>query len=217
VDGVDKDPSVVEEVTRRREQMMVNYLHTTLIGSQVPEFTEEQMVTFYENHLDVYVDKEKRIFNLIFHPRERVIRRAYEVIQDGGDFIETAINFNDNATEARHVQTPAFARDDADFEGIAEEGYSLELKEISEPFKTKDGWVLLQYALGVAEKPLDFDTIREFIIRDLTNEWGEKRLNELLEEWKQQYKVEIFDDVLANIEVRRDDVFVPGRSGSGVE
>jgi len=216
-DGVDRDESVVEEVERRREQMMVNYLHTSLIGSQVPDFTEEQMVAFYESHLDVYVDKEKRIFNLIYHPRERVVRRAYKLIQDGADFVETAINFSDNATEPHHVQTPAFARDDEDFKEIAEVGYALELKGISEPFKTENGWVLMQYFLGIAEKPFEFESIREFILRDLRNEWGEKRLNELLVEWKQQYKVEIFEDVLVNVEVRRDDVFVPGKSLSGAE
>jgi len=216
-EGVNNDEDVVEEVTRRREQMMVNYLHNNLISSQVPEFTEEQMKEFYENHLDVYIDKEKRIFNLIYHPRERVVRRAYKIIQEGADFIETAINFSDNATEPHHVQTAAFARDDTDFEGIAEVGFSLDLKEMSEPFKTKDGWVLMQYFMGIPEKPLEFASIREFILRDLKNEWGENRLNELLEEWKQQYKVEIFNAVLADIEVRRDDVFVPGTSRSGAE
>jgi parvulin-like peptidyl-prolyl isomerase len=215
--GVADDPVVVAEVSKRREQMMVNYLHQNLIGSQVPEFSEEELREFYENHLDVYVDKEKRVFNLIFHPRERVVRRAYDIIKNGGDFVETAIRFNDNATEPHHVQTPAFARDDPDFAEIAEVGWSLDLKEMSEPFKTDSGWVLLQYALNIPEQPFEFETIREFVERDMKSDWSEKRLNTLLAEWKQQYDVEIYDDVLADAEVRRDDVVVPGKTAADAE
>jgi hypothetical protein len=215
--GVADDPVVVSEVAKRREQMMVSYLHQNLIGSQVPEFSEEELRKFYDEHVDVYVDKEKRVFNLIFHPRERVVRRAYEMIQNGADFVETAIRFNDNATEPHHVQTAAFARDDPDFAEIAEVGWSLDLKEMSEPFKTESGWVLLQYALNIPEKPFEFEAIRQFVERDLKSDWSEKRLNSLLEEWKQQYKVEIFDDVLADAEVRRDDVVVPGETAAGAE
>ena len=216
-DGVQNDPSVVAEITKRREQMSVNFLHQNLIASQTPEFSEEEMRAFYEKHLDVYVDKEKRLFNLIFHPREQVVRRAYKLIQDGADFVETAIRFNDHATEERHVQTPAFARDDAEFAGIAEVGYSLEKGQMSEPFKTENGWVVMQFVLEIPEKPFEFEEIREFVTRDLVSEWNEKRLNELLEEWKQEFPVKIYDDVLADVEVRRDDVVIPGSKATGAE
>ena len=88
---------------------------------------------------------------------------------------------------------------------------------MSEPFKTEDGWVLLQYALNIPEKPFEFEAIREFILRDMKSDWSEKRLNALLDEWKQQYEIEIHDDVLAEAEVRRDDVVVPDTSASGAE
>lgn len=216
-DGIQNTPAVVDEISKRREQMSVNFLHENLIGSQTPEFSEEEMRAFYEKHLDVYVDKEKRLFNLIFHPRERVVRRAYQAILDGADFVETAIRFNDNATEAHHVQTPAFARDDPEFAAIAEVGFSLKKGEMSEPFKADNGWVLMQFAVEIPEKPFEFEAIRDFITRDMTTEWSENRLNELLEEWKQEYPIKVYDDVLAEAEVRRDDVFVPGRTATGAE
>jgi parvulin-like peptidyl-prolyl isomerase len=216
-DGVQNDALIVNEIAKRREQMSVNFLHENLIGSQVPEFTEEAMRTYYQEHQEVYVDKEKRLFNVVYHQRERVVRRAYEAIQGGADFVETAIRFNDHATEVDHVRTPAFARDDPEFAAIAEVGYSLEKGEMSEPFKTETGWVLMQFALEIPEKPFEFDEVRSSVETDMSNQWSEDRLNELLEEWRQQFPIEIFDKVLAEAEVRRDDVVIPGGRDAGAE
>jgi hypothetical protein len=175
------------------------------------------MRTYYQEHQEVYVDKEKRLFNVVYHQRERVVRRAYEAIQGGADFVETAIRFNDHATEVDHVRTPAFARDDPEFAAIAEVGYSLEKGEMSEPFKTETGWVLMQFALEIPEKPFEFDEVRSSVETDMSNQWSEDRLNELLEEWRQQFPIEIFDKVLAEAEVRRDDVVIPGGRDAGAE
>jgi hypothetical protein len=51
----------------------------------------------------------------------------------------------------------------------------------------------------------------------MSNQWSEDRLNELLEEWRQQFPIEIFDKVLAEAEVRRDDVVIPGGRDAGAE
>ncbi|MFQ5600216.1 MAG: peptidyl-prolyl cis-trans isomerase [Candidatus Krumholzibacteriia bacterium] len=203
-------PEVANEVKFRREQMMVAMLHNNLIADQVPEPTDAQIEQFYEEHRDVYIDKEKRICNLIFHGRERVVRRAYQEILDGADFIETAIRYNDNATEAKNVQTAAFARDDEKHAEIAEVAFSLQEEKYSEPFKTSQGWVVLQVQHITEEKPFELEDIREFVIRDWKNQWSEDSLNELLEGWRQDYTIEVFDDVLESAEVRRDDVYVPG-------
>ncbi|UCE03203.1 MAG: peptidyl-prolyl cis-trans isomerase [Candidatus Latescibacterota bacterium] len=220
-DGIDKLPLIQNALKLRHEQMMVGALHSNLIEHQIPEPTEEEQLAFYEEHVDTYVDKEKRICNLIFHPRKRVIDRAYAEIEAGADFVETAIRFNDVATEKSHVQTAAFSRDDEKHEQIVPIAYSLDVNQYSEPFKTTaegaSGWVLLQVDQIIPEKPFAFEDIQEFVVRDWKNQWSENRLNELLEEWKQDYTIEIFDEVLRGATIRRDDVFVPEETSASSE
>jgi parvulin-like peptidyl-prolyl isomerase len=215
-DGIAELPSVANQIRMRREELMVGALHANLIQYQVPEPTEEELMAYYEDHPGHYVDHEKRSCNLIFHPRERVIRRAYQEIQEGADFVETAIRFNDSAVEAKDVRTAAFTRDDEQHADIAEIAFGLELEEYSEPFKVTSpanaGWFIVQLHHVIAEKPLEYENVEEFVRRDWRSEWSEKRLNELLEEWRADFAVEVFDDILASAEIRRDDVVVPGTS-----
>jgi parvulin-like peptidyl-prolyl isomerase len=220
-DGIDKLPTIVNAMKMRREQLMVGALHSHLIEGQIPEPTQEEQLAFYEKHVDTYVDKEKRICNLIYHPRKRVIDRAYSEIEAGADFVETAIRFNDSATEKSHVQTAAFSRDDEKHAPIVPIAFTLNVTQYSEPFKTtaegSSGWVLLQVDQIIPEKPFAFEDVQEFVVRDWKNQWSEDRLGELLEEWKQDYTIEIYDEVLRGATVRRDDVFVPEDASASSE
>lgn len=217
-DGVAQLPSVVNEMKLRREEMMVGALHANLIQYQVPEPTEEELMAYFAEHSDRYVDHEKRSCNLIFHPRERIVRRAYKEVQEGAGFVETAIRYNDSAVEAKDVRTAAFTRDDEQHADIAEIAFGLELEEYSEPFKVTSegnhGWFIVQLHHIIPEAPFEYEDVEEFVRRDWQSEWSENRLNELLDEWRGDFTVEVFDEVLAAAEVRRDDVVVPGTSGS---
>jgi peptidyl-prolyl cis-trans isomerase C len=214
-DGCYEAPEVVNEVKSSREEMMVEALHTNLVSNEVPEPKPEEVEKFFKDHASTYVDKEKRICNLIFHPRERVVRNAYEEIKGGADFVQTAIRYNDSATEPKDVQTPPFSADETKFRDIAKVAFALQKGEVSEPFKTTEpsqGWVTLQVQQIIPERAFVLDDVREFVVKDWQAQWSEDHLNGLLEEWKQKMPIQIDDDVLAAAAVRRDDVFVPGRT-----
>jgi parvulin-like peptidyl-prolyl isomerase len=214
-DGCYDAPAVANEVKTQREEMMVEALHANLIANEVPEPKPEEVEKYFKDHASTYVDKEKRICNLIFHPRERVVRRAYEEIQGGADFVQTAIRYNDSATEPKDVQTPPFSADETKFKDIAQVAFSLQKGQVSEPFKTTEpsqGWVTLQVQQIIPERPFVLEDIREFVVKDWQAQWSENHLNELLEEWKQKVPIQIDDEVLAAAAVKRDDVFVPGRT-----
>lgn len=208
-DGVDKLPEVATEIKLRREMFMVGGLHNRLIDSQTPEPTEEQIQETYNKHADAYVEKEKRVCNLIYHLRERVVRRAYEEIQGGADFVETAIRYNDNAVKPEDVRTAAFSEDDEKHAELVSHAFALDLKGISEPFKTKEGWVCLQVEQIIPKRQFALDEIRDTVIQDWKTEWGENRLNELLQEWKKEYPITVDDEVLSKVHIDRDDVYVP--------
>jgi parvulin-like peptidyl-prolyl isomerase len=208
-DGVDKVPEIADDLALRREMLMVGKLHSTLIANEIPEPTEEQIQATYEKHSAAYAEKEKRVCNLIFHVRERVVRRAYEEIQEGSDFVETAIRYNDNAVSAEHVRTVAFSEDDERHQELVAQTFALELNEYSEPFKTSQGWVIVQVHQIIPRRAFALEDIRDVVIQDWKTEWSEARLNELLEEWKQEYPITVDEEVLSQVKVERDDVYVP--------
>lgn len=212
IDGVDKIPEVASEIKLRHEMLMVGALHTYLIAQQVPDPTEEDVQKFYDEHRTVYVEKEKRVCNLIFHARERVVRRAYEEITGGADFAETAIRYSDVAVAAPDVRTAAFARDDEKHKELADSAFAKNLNSYTQPFKTTQGWIILQVQQIIPERPFALEDIRENVVQDWQNKWSENRLNELLVDWKKEYTVTVNDKVLAAAEIRRTDVVVPGRA-----
>jgi peptidyl-prolyl cis-trans isomerase C len=212
-DGVYKLPQVADEVKTRREQMMVNMLHDNLIAGQAPEPTEAQIQEFYDTHKGVYVDKEARAVNIIYNAEERVVRRAYDEIKGGKRFVDVAVRYNENAVKPEDVQSPGFTADQEQFKEIAPQTFALaKVGDYTEPFKTKQFWVMLQLATIAPQRQLELADIHDAVKEDWKNQWSEDKLKELLEEWKKDYNIQVDEDALARAKVDRDDVFVPGRA-----
>ncbi len=211
-DGAYQLPQVADEIKLRREQLMVSILHENLVGSQAPDATEEQISAFYDSHLKFYVEREKRAVNIIFNPQERVVRRAAEEIKTGQPFVDVAVRYNDNATKPADVQTLPFTRDNPDFKELVPKAFGLEKPgDATEPFKTKDFWVMAQLATIEPEHQLKLDEVHEAVAQDWKNQWQEDKLNELLADWKKGVKIDIDERALAAAKVDRDDIYVPGR------
>ena len=212
-DGIYDLPQVADELKLRREQMMVTMLHQNLIDTQAPEPTEAQVNEFYEQHKDVYVDKEKRRVSLIYNAQERVVQRAAAEIKAGADFSEVAVRYDEGATSPEDVLTPAFTADNEQFQELAPRAFVLQkVGDYSEPFKTKDFWVMMQLADIQPQRPLPLQEIRTSVVEDIKTQWDENKLNELLAEWRKAAKIEVHEENLAKATVRRTDVFVPGQA-----
>lgn len=214
--GIDKSPEVQNELNLRREQMMVAMLHQNLVGSQAPEATEPQLQEFYDKHKDLYVQQEMRRCNIIYNLKEKVVRRAYDEVKAGGDFVAIAMKYNEGATRPQDVQTPDFTRDTPKSLELAEKVWNLQQGEYTEPFKTSQtggggGWVVAQMERIVPQKQIGLQDIHEQVAGDYKNQWSEDRLNELLAQWKKDAKITVDDKVLEKARIKRTDVFVPGR------
>lgn len=211
-------PAVAGEIKLRREQMMVTMLHSNLVGQSAPDPTADQLREFYDNHPKYYTEKERRRCHIIFNAQERVVQRAYGELQEGKDFVEVAIRYNEGATSPEHVLTQDFSVDTPDFGEIAPQAFALELGKYSEPFKTSQFWVILHLDRITPAGLLPYEDVQERIAEDFKNQWREDKLNELLEQWKANVKVEVYDKALLAAEVRRTDVVVPGAkvAGAGV-
>ena len=191
---------------------MISVLHQNLVGEQVPVPTDQQLDEFYQKHQDIYVAPEHRRCNVIVNPQERVVRRAAEEIKGGKDFVEVAIAYNESASSPEQVKTPEFARDTDGFKEIAPTAFGFtKIGEYSEPFKVSTMWVMLQLDAIIPSRQFPLDEILEDVASDWQNQWREDKLNELLLDWKSKVPIQVNEKVLEKAEVRREDVFVPGR------
>ena len=214
-DGVYDLPQVADEVKLRREQMMVTLLHQNLIDTQAPEPTEAEVKEFYEKHKDVYIEKEKRRVNIIYNAQERVVQRATEEIKAGANFTEVAVRYDEGATKPEDVLSAAFTDDNQQFAEIAPQTFALKkVGDHTEPFKTNSFWVMVQLADVQPPRTLPLEEIKTSVVEDIKTQWDENKLNELLAEWKKNAKIDVDEAVLAKAEVRRSDVFVPGRAAA---
>lgn len=214
--GIDQSPEVQNELNLRREQMMVAMLHQNLVGSQAPEATEPQLQEFYDKHKDIYVQKEMRRCNIIYNLKEKVVRRAYDEVKAGGDFVTIAMKYNEGATKPEEVRTPDFTRDTPKSLELAEKVWNLQQGEYTEPFKTTQaggggGWVVAQLDRIVSQRQIELKDIHDQVAGDYKNQWSEDRLNELLAQWKKDSKITVDEKVLEKAQIKRTDVFVPGR------
>lgn len=212
-DGIHQLPAVADEMKLRREQMMVNLLHQNLVGAEAPEPNDTELEVFYEQHKAVYVEGERRRCNLIVNPQERVVRRAADEIKGGKDFVQVAIAYNENAASPEQVKTEEFDRNAEKFEAIAPAAFGLQkIGDYTEPFKISTMWVMLQLDAIIPERQIPLAEIPENVATDWQNQWRENKLNELLVEWKAKVPIQVNEKVLKKAEVRREDVFVPGRA-----
>jgi parvulin-like peptidyl-prolyl isomerase len=213
--GIQNLPAVADEVRMRREQMMVSLLHQNLISGQAPVPIDQQLEEFYEQHKDLYVDKERRRCNFIVNTQERVVRRAAEEIKGGKDFVEVAIAYNENASSPEQVKSPEFTADAEDFKEVAPVAFGLQkVGDYSEPFKVSTNWVMLQLDAVIPSRQIPLQEILEDVATDWQNQWREDKLNELLVDWKAQVPIQVNEKVLAQATVTREDVFVPGRAAT---
>jgi parvulin-like peptidyl-prolyl isomerase len=208
-DGLDQLPEVVEKMEHRREVLMVGRLHEKMIGEQVPEPTEAQLQEFYEAKPQAYWVPEQRACNIIVGTEEEAVREAHARMRGSADFMAVALQLQGGSGNLKSVETPPFSRGDQAFQEVEEEAFSLALSEISEPFETSNGWLLLQVREIIPERRLHLEDVYGQVEQNWKADWSERRLTDLVTEWKKDIPIHIDEDVLARTKVTRNDVFVP--------
>ena len=81
-------------------------------------------------------------------------------------------------------------------------GFALtRVGEVSEPFETARGWMILKLVERQGERVYAIEEARGSIEGALKQVENEKRLNELLEKWKEDVGVVIHEDNLRKVQI----------------
>ena len=180
--GLDHEPEIETALERQRAALASQKFFQDKIATQ--------LVITEEAHLEAH-----RRMGLRFQARHILVdsneaaQKAYDRVQAGEDFGKVAIEVSqaDTAGKGGYMGIVSWGRLDPDLE---DKLWSLNLGEVSEPFKTREGWNLLYVTdkRPAPTPPLEKATpqIRSVLNKRETTRRSELLLRDLEQRWKPQ-------------------------------
>ncbi len=144
------------------------------------DISDEEVKQVYDERIDEYTDKEKRVLQQAIFTSETEAQEAHEKVKTGTSLKEAAGN--------SYIGEESFEQDGLLAE-IADAAFALKKDEATEPLKTSLGWHVLVLKDNVAPKVKAFDSVKEAIKKELLDE---KAANQIVEASNQ------IDDALAS-------------------
>ncbi len=142
--------------------------------------SDEEVKQVYDERIDEYTDKEKRLLQQAIFTSETDAQAASEKVKAG-----TALK---EAAKDSYVGEESFEESGL-LKEIAEAAFALNKDEVTEPLKTSLGWHVLVLKDVVAPKIKPFDSVKEAIHKELLEE---KAANQMVDISNQ------IDDALAS-------------------
>ncbi len=198
--NIEKDPEVAGAIQAKKEELMVNRLWADMVNGQT-KVDRSMIQNYYNDNYDAFKVPEKRRFGVILCGDQEAAMEAYKELQKGELFRNVAMAYSvDETTRKALGETDLLARGEQP--EMDEVGFSLpRVGAVSEPFQTSRGWMILKLTERSPERMYSLDEARGSIEGALKQQLNEKRLNSLLEKWKEEAGLVIYEDALSKIQV----------------
>lgn len=198
--GIANDPEVVEVMTRKQEELMIGRLYEDMIKRQVV-VTSGMVNEYYEENREDFRVPEKRRFGVILTPDLETASAAYQALQNGELFRNVMMAYSIDAESKKKLgETETLARGEQP--EIDDVGFALpEVGSYSEPFQTSRGWMILRLQERFPEKSFTLTEARDTIHKVLEQREADKKLKQLLNEWKDELDITINEANLSKIQV----------------
>jgi parvulin-like peptidyl-prolyl isomerase len=198
--GIDKEPDVARAIKAKREEILVNLLYEDVVARQTI-VSETEIKNYYDGNLESFHTPEKRKFGVILAGDVETAQQAYRELKGGKEFRIVALAYSmDEETKGNNGETNAISLgEQPEFDSV---GFALaNVGDVSEPFQTSRGWIVLKLIERTDEKYLSLDEATDGIESALHQEKSDQRLKELLEQWKKEVGVVIYDKNLKKTKV----------------
>jgi hypothetical protein len=197
---IEEKPEVREILETKREELMVHRMHDDLVSSQTVVRTKE-IKSYYLDNIERYRTPEKRRFGVILAGSRSTAQEAREMLEQGIPLAEVAKIYSiDETTRDRGGETDLIAKGNQP--EVDEVGFALaEIGDISEPFETSKGWVVMKLVEKAEERTLSLDEVRGAAEGDIKRMKDEERLKGLIAKWKKDMSVEVYEEHLKKVRV----------------
>jgi parvulin-like peptidyl-prolyl isomerase len=198
--GIEKDPDVANALKAKKEEIMVNLLYNDVINKETV-VTKDEIKNYYDGNLETFHNPEKRKFGVILAGDIETAQQAYRELRAGKSFRTVAMAYSvDEESKANNGETAPLARgEQPEFDAV---GFALRnVGDVSEPFQTSRGWMVLKLVERVDEKYFSLEEAEGQIEGALRQEKNDARLKEMLAKWKEEVGVVIYEDNLAKTNI----------------
>lgn len=191
---IEDEPEVANALRSKREELMVSKMYEDLIVNAV-QLDEASMIRYYKDNIENFKVPEKRRFGVVLTGDRAGCLEAYQKILDGENFKSVVLTYSIDTETRQNDGTSLLLKGEQP--ELDEVGFSLaKVGDVSEPFQTTKGWMILKLIETQRPKTLKFEQALPSIKRALKSMQTDALLKEKLEEWKSSMNIQIFDDNL---------------------
>ncbi len=195
-------PSVAEALERKKEQFLVHKLYQDQIRDEVT-ITERQVESYYNDNKENLKTREKREFSVVLVKDNKTAQEVAVRARGGQDFSSLVREFSIDETKKENLgRTELVEKGNyPDFDDIV---FALPNEgDISDPFKVSRGWAVVKVERIEPGKTPSLQEASSDIRKLMTEEKAELLLQSKLEKWREDYFIDIDDDNLAKVELKR--------------
>jgi peptidyl-prolyl cis-trans isomerase C len=198
---IEEDPQVALALDKKREQFMVDKLYQDLVDRQT-EVLPEEAAEYYNNNREMFRRPEERRFAMILAGSIESATEALGKVKTGVPFDSVSAEYSiPEITREERLGSKWVANGhNEDFDRV---GFALErVGEISQPFETSRGWMVLKLVERRPERIVELEDAMEEIRGAVKTLKNEQRLNSLLEKWRSEMKIEVYENNLKKANVK---------------
>ena len=194
--GYLEDPRVVAEVNTRLEELLLDRLHDDVVTYE-EKVTSAQIEEFWADHKDEFKTAEQREGYLMLCKTEPSAEAAYEALQAGMSWDEAYTKFSANPEdETKGALTVARTRNSP----VRDAAFDLEsVGETTPVFANGQGWSLFKLESIIPSAQKTMAESSEVIGQRIRMKRKDASLKALLEQWRQEYEIEVDEDALASM------------------
>ncbi len=214
--GLDKDPKVIKVIvnTLLREDVFKNIKNS--------DFSEDVLKAYYEQHKDEFTVPPKVHMRRILirvndeRPEEEakaMAERIYKQVKaDPSKFEEVAGQVSEDAYKRRGGDVGFVSKEGKPGldQAIVEKAFEMEAGQISEPFRTDEGYNIIQVVAKRDAVERTFQQMKGSVLRKVKSEKLKELYDQYVAQLKEGAKVEVYEDRLQALEV------TPPRRGPGM-
>lgn len=202
---IENHPEMKKVLRAKQEELMVGRLYEDMINAQTV-VNDKMIRTYYEDNREFFRVPEKRRFGIVLTGDIESAKKAYDEIKSGKRFRNVALAYSiDEQTRDKLAETDLLI--EGEQPEIDRVGFALaRVGDVSEPFETSRGWMILKLTEKTKAGMYSLDEARDQIRAALKQRENETRLNELLDKWKEELGVVIHEGNFKKIQVKERNV-----------
>ncbi len=198
---IEEEPMVITALEKKKEQFMVDKMYQDLIDKQT-DILPEEITAYYNDNLERFRRAEERRLGVILAGSKERAEEARRIVLAGEPFDTVSAQYSiPEITPEERLGTKFVSK--GQNQEIDAAAFELEnVGDLSQPFETTRGWMVLKLMERRPEKIMELEGATDSIRQSLKVVKNEARLNSLLDKWRTEIDIKVFDKVLLKANVQ---------------